>query len=399
MNLLLIYLVFVFRFAKYFSFMRQITHIDLDSFFVNCTLLKFPELKGKPLIIGGNNNRGIVASASAEAKKYGVQKSMPTKVAMQRCPDAIILKGDFDLYTKYSDLVNEILTEKTPLHERAGINEFYLDMSGMDRFHNTSKFTQELIKCIKSETGLSILYGLSVNKTVAKICTTHAKPVGGFEIPENQVQPFLDPHSIRQLPSVGTKTYKLLRRIRIKFIKHIRSLPSEAMDELLGKQGINIWKKANGIDPSPVIPYSAEKSISKDHTFEQDTQDMNLLKGTLLRLIEQLGFKLRKMNQMCASITVKVRYTNFDTETMQKKIPYCSNDEIMMEVAFGLFKKLYHRRMLIRLIGVKCSHLVNGSHQIDLFTDNTKKIQLYQAMDILKNRYDNPIIVHRALSL
>jgi len=379
--------------------MRQITHINLDSFFVNCSLLKFPELRGKPLIIGGDNNRGIVASASEEAEKYGVKKSMPMRVAMQRCPDAIILKGDFDLYTYYSDIVNEILKEKTPLHERAGINEFYLDMSGMDRFHNTSLFTKELINSIKSETGLSTLYGLSVNKTVAKICTTHAKPIGGFEIYQDQVQPFLDPHSIRQLPSVGSKTFKLLRRVRIKYIKHLRSLPSDAMNELLGKQGINIWKKANGIDPSPVVPYSAEKSINKDFTFEQDTQDMQFLKATLLRLVEQVGFKLRKLNQMCGCVSVKIRYTNSDTETMQKRIPYCSNDEVLMEVAFALFKKLYHRRMLIRLMGIKFSHLVQGSHQIDLFNDNTKKIQLYQAMDLLKNRYDNPAIVHRALSL
>ncbi|SMG12600.1 DNA polymerase-4 [Marivirga sericea] len=379
--------------------MRQIAHIDLDAFFINCTLLKLPDLKGKPLIIGGLNNRGIVASASAEAKKYGVHKSMPTRVALQRCPDAVLLKGDFDLFTKYSDIVNEIMTEKTPLHERAGIDEFYLDMTGMDRFHNTSKFTKELINTIQSETGLSLLYGLSVNKTVAKICTSHARPIGGYEVLENHVQPFLDPHSIRQLPSVGSKTFKLLRRIRIKFIKHIRSLPPEAMNELLGKTGIGIWKKANGIDPTPVIPYSSEKSIGKDFTFDQDTQDLKILKGTLLKLIEFLGFKLRKLNQMCACVSVRIRYSNHDTESMQKKIPFCANDEVLMEVAFELFKKLYHRRMLIRLIGVKISHLVQGSHQINLFTDNAKTIELYQAMDKLKNRYDNPAIVHRALSL
>ncbi|WKV11520.1 DNA polymerase IV [Marivirga harenae] len=379
--------------------MRQIAHIDLDSFFINCTLLKFPDLRGRPLIIGGLNNRGIVASASFEAKKYGVHKSMPTRVALQRCPDAVLLKGDFDLFTKYSDIVNEIMTERTPLHERAGIDEFYLDMTGMDRFHNTSKFTKELVNTIKSETGLPLLYGLSVNKTVAKICTSHARPIGGFEVLDNYVQPFLDPHSIRQLPAVGSKTFKLLRRIRIKFIKHIRSLPPEAMNELLGKTGIGIWKKANGIDPTPVVPYSSEKSIGKDFTFDQDTQDLKILKGTLLKLIEFLGFKLRKLNQMCACVSVRIRYSNHDTETMQKKIPYCANDEILMDVAFELFKKLYHRRMLIRLIGVKFSHLVQGSHQINLFTDNVKTIELYQAMDKLKNRYDNPAIVHRALSL
>jgi DNA polymerase-4 len=379
--------------------MRQIAHIDLDAFFINCTLLKLPDLKGKPLIIGGLNNRGIVASASMEAKKYGVQKGMPTRVALQRCPDAILLKGDFDLFTKYSDIVNEILTEHVPLHERATIDEFYVDMTGMDRFYGSSKFTRELVNKVKSETGLSLLYGLSVNKTVAKICTAHARPLGGYEVLENFVQPFLDPQSIRRLPAVGTTTFKLLRRIRIKFIKHIRSLPPEAMKELLGKNGIGIWKKANGIDPTPVVPYSAEKSIGKDFTFDQDTQDMKLLKATLLRLVEYLGFQLRKLNQMCACVSVRIRYSNHDTETMQKRIPFCANDEMLMTIAFELFKKLYHRRMLIRLIGVKFSHLVHGSHQINLFTDNLKTIELYHAMDKLKNRYDNPAIVHRALSL
>ncbi len=379
--------------------MRQIVHLDLDAFFINCTLLKFPDLKGKPLIIGGLNNRGMVASASIEAKKYGVHHSMPTRIALQRCPDAVLLKGDFDLFTKYSDIVNEIMTERTPLHERAAIDEFYLDMTGMDRFHNTSKFTKELISKIKSETGLTLMYGLSVNKTVAKICTTHARPIGGYEVMENYVQPFLDPQSIKQLPAVGTTTFKLLRRIRIKFIKHVRALPAEAMNELLGKPGIGIWKKANGIDPAPVVPYAAGKSIGKDFTFDQDTQDMTVLKATLLRLVEHLGFKLREINQMCACVSVRIRYANHDTETVQKKIPYCANDDLLMEVVFELFKKLYHRRMLIRLIGIKLSHLVHGSHQINLFTDDLKRIELYHAMDKLKSRYDNPAIVHKAFSL
>ncbi len=379
--------------------MRQIAHIDLDAFYINCTLLKLPNLKGKPLLIGGLNNRSIVASVSAEAKKYGVQKGMPTRVALQRCPDAVLLKGDFDLFTKYSDIVNEILTEHTPLHERTTIDEFYVDMTGMDRFHGSSKFTKELVNKVKSETGLSLLYGLSVNKTVAKICTAHAGPLGGYEVAEDLVQPFLDPQSIRRLPTVGSNTFKLLRRVRIKFIKQIRLLPAEAMNELMGKSGIGIWKKANGIDLTPVVPYSAEKSIGKDFTFDQDTQDMKLLKATLLKLVEYLGFKLRKLNQMCACVSVRIRYSNHDTETMQKKIPFCANDELLMEMAFELFKKLYHRRMLIRLVGIKLSHLVHGSHQINLFTDNVKTIELYQAMDKLKNRYNNPAIVHKAFSL
>jgi DNA polymerase-4 len=379
--------------------MRQIAHIDLDSFFINCTLLKLPDLKGKPIIIGGANNRGIVASASYEAKKYGVHKSMPTRVALQRCPDAIILKGDFDLYTKYSDIVNEIISERAPLHERSAIDEFFLDMTGMDRFHGSFQFTKELTEKIKKETGLPSLLGLSVNKTVAKICTAHARPSGSYEVSESAVQPFLDPQSIKRLPLVGPVSYKLLRRIRIKFIKNIRTLPPQAMNELLGKNGISIWKKANGIDPTPVIPYSSQKAIAKDFTFQTDTQSMAELKSTILRLVEELAFQLRKLNQMCACVSVKVRYANYDTESVQSKIPFSSNDDILIQTSYELFNKLYKRRMLIRLIGVKFSSLVNGNHQINLFHDDIKTIQLYQAMDKLKHKYQNSGIVHRAFSL
>ncbi len=379
--------------------MRQIAHIDLDAFFINCTLLKLPDLKGKPIIIGGANNRGIVASASPEAKKYGVHKSMPTRVALQRCPDAIILKGDFDLYTKYSDIVNEIISERAPLHERSAIDEFFLDMTGMDRFHGSFQFTKELIEKIKKETGLPSLLGLSANKTVAKICTAHARPSGSYEVSESAVQPFLDPQSIKRLPLVGPVSYKLLRRIRIKLIKNIRTLPPEAMNELLGKNGISIWKKANGIDPTPVIPYSSQKAITKEFTFQTDTQNLTELRATILKLVEELAFQLRKLNQMCACVSLKVRYANYDTESVQSKIPFSSNDTILIQTSYELFNKLYKRRMLIRLIGVKFSSLVNGNHQINLFHDDIKTIQLYQAMDKLKHKYENSGIIHRAFSL
>jgi DNA polymerase-4 len=379
--------------------MRQIAHLDLEAFFINCTLLKLPELKGKPLIIGGSNNRGMVASASPEAKKYGVHKSMPTRTALQRCPDAVILKGDFDLYTKYSDIVNEIITERAPLHERYAIDEFFMDMTGMDRFHGSFSFTKELVDKIKKETGLPMLFGLSVNKTVAKICTAHARPLGSYEVAESSVQNFLDPQSIKRIPAIGPVSYKLLRRIRIKLIKNIRTLPPEAMNELLGKTGLTIWKKANGIDPTPVIPYSSKKSISKEHTFETDTQSTPLLKATLLKLIEELAFKLRKLNQMCACVSIRIRYANHDTESAQKRIPFSSNDELLIQTSYELFERLYKRRMLIRFIAVKFSNLVNGNYQIDLFADDLKKIQLYQAMDKLKNKYNNPALVHRAFSL
>lgn len=378
---------------------RQIVHMDMDAFYVSCTLLKMPELSGRPLIIGGTSNRGVVTSASYEARKYGVQSAMPIRVALQRCPDATIIKGDFDLFTKYSNTVNEIISEHSPVHERASIDEFYLDMSGMDRFFGSLQFTKELVHKVQNETGLPMSFGLSVNKTVAKMCTNYAKPLGHFHILSKEVQPFLDPQSIKNLPSLGDVTYKLLRRIRIKIIETLRQVPSDSMQELLGKNGLKLWEKANGIDQTPIIPYSDKKSISTERTFIKDTQDLKELKSLLLSMVEKVAFQLRAANLSCSTITVRIRYTNRDTETMQKKIAFTTNDDVLIPIAYELFDKLYQRRMLLRLIGVKLSGLVRGNHQIHLFEDKIKMIRLYEAMDRMKHRFKDPGLVRRATGM
>lgn len=375
---------------------RQIVHMDLDAFYVSCTLLKMPELAGKPLIIGGTSNRGVVTSASYEARKYGIQAAMPTRVALQRCPNAMVIKGDFDLFTRYSNMVNDIISERAPVHERASIDEFYLDMSGMDRFFGSLQFTNELVHRVQKETGLLMSFGLSVNKTIAKMCTNFAKPHGRLHILHNEVQPFIDPQSIKNLPSLGNVTYKLLRRIRIKIIQTLRQVPADSMQELLGKNGLRLWEKANGIDKTPIIPYTNKKSISTEKTFDKDTQDLKELKALLLAMVEKVAFQLREANLMCSIITIRIRYTNRDTETMQKKMAFTSNDEVMIPYAYELFEKLYQRRMLLRLVGVKLSGMVRGNHQIDLFQDNIKMIRLYQAIDRMKHRFKNPGLIRRA---
>ncbi len=375
---------------------RQIVHMDLDAFYVSCTLLKMPELAGKPLIIGGTSNRGVVTSASYEARKFGVKSAMPTRLALQRCPDAIVLKGDFDLFTEYSNIVNEIITESSPVHERASIDEFYLDMTGMDKFFGSFRFTEELVARVQKETGLPMSFGLSVNKTVAKMCTNYAKPYGSLFIQDREVQPFLDPQTIRNIPSLGEVTYRLLRRISIKIIQTLRQVPAESMQELLGKNGLSLWKKANGIDQAPVVPYSVRKSISTEKTFDKDTQDVKELKALLLSMVEKVAFQLRDKSLMCSTITVRIRYSNRDTETAQRKLAFTANDEVLIRAAHELFEKLYQRRMLLRLVGVKLSGLVHGNQQIDLFHDNIKMIHLYQAMDRMKHRFDNPTLIRRA---
>lgn len=378
---------------------RQIVHMDMDAFYVNCTLLKMPELAGKPLIIGGTSSRGVVTSASYEARRYGVHAAMPTRFAKQLCPDAIFLQGDFDLFTDYSNMINEIISEKAPVLERASIDEFYMDVSGMDRFFGCHQFTAEMVKRVANETGLDMSFGLSVNKTVAKMCTNHSKPKGNLRIPQKEVQPFLDPQSIRKIPSLGDVTFKLLRRISIKIIKTLRELPPDSMEELLGKNGVTIWKKANGIDSTPVVPFSDRKSISSERTFNKDTQNISELKALIISMVEKVAFQMRDENMLCSTITVKIRYSNRDTETAQSKLPFTSNDDVLLIKALELFDKLYNRRMLLRLVGIKLTNFVYGSHQIDLFNDTTKMINLYEAMDRMKRRFDSPTLIRRAVGL
>ncbi|MFY0689166.1 MAG: DNA polymerase IV [Cyclobacteriaceae bacterium] len=375
---------------------RQVVHMDLDAFYVSCTLLKMPELIGKPLIIGGLSNRGVVTSASYEARKYGVQSAMPTGYAKRLCPDAIVLQGDFDMFTDYSNIVNEIIQEQAPLLERASIDEFYMDMTGMDRFFGCYQFTVELMDRVKKETGLPMSFGLSVNKTVAKMCTNFSKPNGQLQVALKEVQPFLDPQSIRKIPSVGDATFRLLRRLSIKVIQTLRQLPVESMDELLGKNGISIWKKANGIDNTPVVPFSDRKSISTERTFDKDTQNIKELKALLVAMVEKVAFQMRDSNMLCSTIAVRIRYSNRDTEIKQAKVPFTSNDDVLIQKAHELFDKLYNRRMLLRLVGVKLSHFIYGNRQIDIFQDTTKMINLYQAMDRMKKRFDNPTLIRRA---
>jgi DNA polymerase IV len=375
---------------------RQIIHLDLDAFYVNCSIQKMPELYGLPLIIGGTSDRGIVASSSIEAQKYGVRPGMPTRVALMRCPTARVLKGDFDLFTQKSEEINQIIAESAPVHERSAIDEFYLDMTGMDKYVGSLQFINELAKKINRESGLPLSFGFSTNKTVAKMCSDYAKPSGSLYIDEPKVQPFLDPQSILKLPSIGEVTYKLLRRVNIKIIKTLREVPAEAIKELVGHNGLTIWDKANGIDNSPVLPYSEKKSIGTEKTFDKDTQDITDLKALIVSMVEKLGFQLRESQLMCSIIQVRIRYANNDTEITQKRLSFTSNDDILIRLAKELFDNLYKRRMLIRLLAIKVSGLVHGSYQIDLFEDSVKLVKLYEAMDKMKHRYQSSSIIRRA---
>jgi DNA polymerase-4 len=320
------------------------------------------------------------------------------KLARNLCSDAIIIRGDMELYSRYSRTVTDIIAEEAPLYEKASIDEHYIDITGMDRFFGCMKWTQELRRRIIRHTGLPISFGLSVNKTVSKIATGEAKPNGEMEVPGNMVIPFLSPLSIRKIPMIGSKTYHLLRSMGIVTIETLRMVPGEMMEKVLGKNGIDIWKKANGIDPAPVRQYSERKSISTERTFDKDTIDIVYLRELLVSMVEKITYELRKKQKLTSCVTVKIRYSNFDTYTLQKQIPYTSFDHILIETAKDLFSRLYQRRMLIRLIGVRFSHLVSGVQQLNMFEDTPEMVSLYMTLDKLRKRYGQQSVI-RAVGL
>ncbi|MBK0368646.1 DNA polymerase IV [Flavobacterium agrisoli] len=365
---------------------RAIVHIDMNTFFVSCERLTNSELNGIPLIIGGGD-RGVVASCSYEARKFGVRSAMPIHMAMKLCPQAKIMKGDMELYSRLSHDITEIIQEKAPVVEKASIDEFYLDITGMDKFYGSYRWTDELAQRITKETGLPLTFALSVNKTVSKIGTGEGKQKQNLEIPEHLVQSFLNPLSIRKIPMVGQKTFELLSRIGIRTIQTLSEMPAESLQQMIGKNGTELWKKANGIDNTPVEPYTERKSISTEHTFSQDTIDVLKLNRILQGMVEKLAYQLRAEEWLTSTVTVKIRYANFDTETKQSRVPYTSADHILTHTVTDLFTKLYQRRMRLRLIGVRFSGLVRGTYQIDLFNDTEEMLALYQAMDRMKTRY------------
>lgn len=377
---------------------RQISHMDLDSFFVSVERLRNSAFNNKPIIIGGQSDRGVVASCSYEARKFGVHSAMPMKQAKQLCPDAVFIRGDSQLYSQYSHIVTDIIAESVPLYEKSSIDEFYIDLSGMDRFFGTWKMANELKQRIEKETGLPISFGLSSNKTVSKVATGTAKPAGQRKIDIGTEKLFLAPLSVKKIPGVGNETYKTLHQLGIRYIKTLQDMPRDLMYRTLQKTGVDLWQKAQGIDERPVIPYQERKSISTERTFENDTIDVIKLRELLRAMAENLAYQLRKGDKLCSCITVKIRYSDFNTYSTQARIPYTSADHTIIKYTLELFEKLFQRRQLIRLVGVRLSHLVSGGMQINLFEDTEELIHLYDAMDKIRNKYGDHA-VKRASSM
>ena len=372
---------------------RTIVHMDLDSFFISVERLMDSSLIGKPVIVGGTSDRGVVASCSYEARQFGVHSAMPSRMAKQLCPHAIFIRGDMDQYSKYSKEVTEIIEADAPLFEKASIDEHYLDISGMEKYVKTSMlWTHELREKIIRETGLPISFGLSENKTVSKIATGESKPNGEKQILHGLEKSFLAPLSIRKIPGIGEKTNSTLQKMGISKIETIQSMPMIAMQRVLNENGASIWRKANGIDTNPIEPYTEQKSMSKETTFDKDTTDANMLQNMLVTMTDTLAYDLRQLKKVTGCITLKLKYSDFQTHTFQASIPYTASDHVLLQKVTELFMKNYNRRVLIRLIGVKFSNLVSGFNQINLFDDTEEKINLYSALDKIRMRFGSDAI-------
>lgn len=365
---------------------RIVAHFDLDSFFVSVEILNNPSLKGKPVYVGGHD-RGVVSAASYEARKFGIHSGMPSAQARKLCPDAIALRGTRGEYSRYSRWVTQIIAAKAPLFEKASIDEFYLDLTGMDKFFNPLQWTIDLRKQIMDETGLPISFGLSSNKMMAKIATNEAKPNGYLQIPFGKEKEFLAPLSVDKIPGVGEHTHAVLKSMGIYTIGDITKFSVEELDERLGKWGADLYNKSLGIHNSEVHQYHESKSISSENTFEENKTDMDFLMSEIVRLTERIAHELRQDKKVAGCIAVKIRYPDFETTSKQTTVPYtCADDEII-PVAKKLFHQLYKKGQPVRLMGVRLSELTNDAIQTDLFTNKEKKTDLYKAIDDVKNRF------------
>ena len=374
-------------------FERAILHLDMDAFFASVECLRNTSLSNKPLIIGGLSSRGVVASCNYLARKFGIHAGMPVRIALHRCPDAVVLKGDMDTYSRYSKTITQVIESEAPEFEKSSIDEFYLDLTGMDKHIGCWKWGNELRNKLVQEVGLPVSFGLSTNKLVSKVGTGEAKPKGKILIPQGDEKSFLAPLPVRKMPGIGKVQNQKMSMMGVRNIRTLSEIPPKLLQREFGKQGLGFWKKANGIDLSPVVPYREKKSIATEMTFQIDTIDVVQLKSDLSKMVSKLAFELRESQRLTSCISIKIRYTDFNTYTMQKKIPYTANDKTLYDYAARLFEKLYQRRQLIRLVGVKMSQLVPGNYQISLFDDTLKEINLQEQMDKIKKRFGEKAVL------
>ena len=371
-------------------------HIDLDSFFVSVERKFNPELIGKPFIIGGNAQRGVVASCSYEARKYGVHSGMSSRDAFKLCPHAISVRGNHHLYSEASAEVTKIIADMVPLYQKASVDEFYIDLTGTDRFFSPYKLASEVRQRIIRETQLPISFGLGSGKTIAKMATNKAKPNGQLFIPHGCEMQFLGPLPISAIPGLGESTAKKVYEYGIEKIGDLQRCELRFLQTVFGKNGLWMYNKARGLDSAEIIPHSERKSISTEQTFSRNVSDERTLESILVSMTEELSSKLRRENKLASCLAIKIRYANFETHTQQERIPFTAAEHILIPGVKNLLKKAWNNHRPVRLIGVRLSQLCAGSYQINLFEDNEEQIRLYQAMDKINFKFGDKTVCRAA---
>jgi DNA polymerase IV len=370
---------------------KNIAHFDLDSFFVSVEIRNKPELKGKPVLVGGYE-RGVVAACSYEARAFGVHSAMPMKRALQLCPTAIVTNASRHEYSKYSRWVTDIIASKAPQFEKASIDEFYIDLSGMEKYFGAGKFARELRQLITQETGLPISAGLSTARFISKIATNEAKPNGFLEIPAGKETEFLWPLAVEKISGVGKQTEQLLKNYGIYTIEDIARSSEEFLEKIAGKWGSSLWNKAWGRGSDGIVTGWEQKSMSHENTFDGDYKDETFLLSELVRLTEKTAYALREDEKLTGCVTVKIRYSDFETITRQEVIDYTALDDELIAKAKNIFSKAWHKGRPLRLIGVRFSHLIPFTMQMSLFDNKMGKINLYKKVDEIKDRFGSKAV-------
>ncbi|MGH2553023.1 MAG: DNA polymerase IV [Chitinophagaceae bacterium] len=371
--------------------LRYIAHFDLDSFFVSVEIINNPSLKGKPVLVGGYE-RGVVAACSYEARKFGIHSAMPMKKAMQLCPHAIVTSASSGQYSKYSRWVTEIISSKAPLFEKASIDEFYIDLSGMDKFFGASQYAKDLRQLIIKETGLPISCGLSSARFISKMATNEAKPNGFLEIPHGKEKDFLWPLGIEKINGVGKQTEQHLKSFGIYTIEDIAKTPKEHLEKIAGKWGESLWNKSQGIGSTEITTDWEQKSMSHENTFDTDYTDIDFLHKELVRLTEKTAYSLREDEKMTGCVTVKIRYQDFETTSRQETVDYTALDDVLIAKVKDLFNKSYQKGRPVRLLGVRFSQFIPFTMQMSLFENNVEKLNLYKVVDDIKDRFGNKLV-------
>ncbi|MFH2003711.1 MAG: DNA polymerase IV [Bacteroidota bacterium] len=370
--------------------MRTIFHLDLDAFFVSVERILDPSLEGKPVIVGGDpHGRGVVAACSYEAREYGLHSAMPIRHAYRLCPNGVYLHGHHKEYSRYSKAVKNILVQYAPIIEQASVDEFYMDFTGCTHIYGSLyAFASKLQKEILDKLGLPCSIGIASNKTVAKIGSDCMKPRGITYVLPGMEKEFLVPMPVETIPGVGKVTLKALHAKGFYKIGDITKVSEEYFGSAFGKYGIDLWHKAHGEGTQYLNPPQERKNISKERTYNEDVMDKKEIESTLFNLTGQVCQMLRDRNWQTSTVSIKLRYSDFQTITRAKTIKATDDDKTIYDTAVTLFRNAYTRRVSIRLIGIHLTKFSEFAEQELLFEDkDTIREKMLKAVNKIRTQY------------